>query len=45
MLKKLGVDYLDMGVIAEVKSDIEQALHELVLDDRTRIVVSAMQSP
>lgn len=28
MLKKLGVDYLDMGVIADVKSDIEHALHQ-----------------
>lgn len=28
MLKKLGVDYLDMGVIADVKSDIEQALQQ-----------------
>jgi molybdopterin molybdotransferase len=28
MLKKLGVDYLDMGVIADVKSDIEHTLHQ-----------------
>jgi len=28
MLKKLGVDYLDMGVIADVKTDIEQALQQ-----------------
>lgn len=28
MLKKLGVDYLDMGVVADVKADIEHALQQ-----------------